>query len=269
MFLVSGLSLLLLMYVGFGEAQRTYQQFHIEKLAAQARVVQNAMATFLRPGLPMRQFVGFATLTEPILASDQAIAAMTAFDRRGHPIFVSGVETIALLPANAATSSSEAKSYELRKNDQYFQVILPLQSRFEPVGNLAITMPRSVVTERVQASFQPLLFTAIGLSAAFALFASIAAPRLRNRRAPWLQIVYGLTFLVMAAAVIGTLISLYSDGAQAKTKALANSLGQRLSDIVEFNLNINEIYGLDRTFGDYSRLNPDISAAGLSVNGVT
>ncbi|MDH3919986.1 MAG: hypothetical protein OEU25_17630, partial [Rhodospirillales bacterium] len=72
MFLVSGLSLLLLMYVGFGEAQRTYQQFHIEKLAAQARVVQNAMATFLRPGLPMRQFVGFATLTEPILASDQA-----------------------------------------------------------------------------------------------------------------------------------------------------------------------------------------------------
>ena len=73
----------------------------------------------------------------------------------------------------------------------------------------------------------------------------------------------------MAAVVIGTLISLYSDGAQAKTKALANSLGQRLSDIVEFNLNINEIYGLDRTFGDYSRLNPDISAAGLSVNGVT
>jgi predicted MFS family arabinose efflux permease len=269
MFLVSGLSLLLLMYVGFGEAQRTYEQFHIEKLAAQARVVQNAMQTFLRPGLPMRQFVGFANLTEPILASDQAIAALTAFDRNGRPIFVSGDDGITLLPTIAASQSEEAKQYHLRKNENYFQVILPLRSRFEPVGKLAITMPRSVVAQRVKASFQPVLFAAIGLSAAFALFASIAAPRLRNRKAPWLQIVYGLTFLVMAAVVIGTLISLYSDGAQAKTKALANSLGQRLSDIVEFNLNIDEIYGLDRTFGDYSRLNPDISAAGLSVNGVT
>jgi predicted MFS family arabinose efflux permease len=269
MFLVSGLSLLLLMYVGFGEAQRTFEQFHIEKLAAQARVVQNAMETFLRPGLPMRQFVGFATLTEPILASDQAIAAMTAFDRHGQPVFVSGEDTIALLPSGTLNSNNEAKTYDLRKNQQYFQVILPLQSRFEQVGDLAISMPRSVVTQRVQASFQPLLFAAIGLSAAFALFASIAAPKLRDRRIPWLQIVYGVTFLVMAAVVIGTLISLYADGAQAKTKALANSLGQRLSEIVEFNLNIDEIYGLDRIFGDYSRLNPDISAAGLSVNGVT
>ena len=42
MLLVAGLSLLLLMYVGFGEAQRTFQQFHVEKLTAQARVVQRS-----------------------------------------------------------------------------------------------------------------------------------------------------------------------------------------------------------------------------------
>ena len=35
MALVTGLSLLLLIYVGFGEATRTFQQFQIEKLAAQ------------------------------------------------------------------------------------------------------------------------------------------------------------------------------------------------------------------------------------------
>ena len=50
MALVTGLSLLLLIYVGFGEATRTFQQFQIEKLAAQGRVVQNTMDTFLRPG---------------------------------------------------------------------------------------------------------------------------------------------------------------------------------------------------------------------------
>ena len=182
MFLVSGLSLLLLMYVGFGEAQRTYEQFHIEKLAAQARVVQNAMETFLRPGLPMQQFVGFATSTEPILASDETIAAMTAFDRNGRQIFVSGDDQITLLPTTSAGHSHEERPYHLRKDERYFQVVLPLKSRFEPVGHLAITMPRSVVTLRVQDSFQPLLFVALGLSAAFALFAIVYAPILTRPR---------------------------------------------------------------------------------------
>jgi hypothetical protein len=41
MALVTGLSLLLLIYVGFGEATRTFQQFQIEKLAAQGRVAEH------------------------------------------------------------------------------------------------------------------------------------------------------------------------------------------------------------------------------------
>ena len=40
MFVVSGLSLLLLMYVAFGEGQRTYQQFHLEKLVAQGHLLR-------------------------------------------------------------------------------------------------------------------------------------------------------------------------------------------------------------------------------------
>ena len=47
---------------------------------------------------------------------------------------------------------------------------------------------------------------------------------------------------------------------------MAGSLGQRLSDVVAFNINIDEIQGLDRTFGEYLKLNPDISAASLTVD---
>lgn len=268
MFLVSGFSLVLLMYIGFGEAQRNYEQFHLEKLTAQGRVIQNAMETFLRPGLPMRQFVGFATLTEPIVASDGAIASMAAFDLDGQPVFVSGNESISLLPAVRGAAKSDHQTYELHRTEQYYQVVLPLRSRFETVGRLAVTMPRSVVTNRVRSSFEPLLFVALSLSVAFAVFVAMAAPRVEGRRTPWLQVVYALTFVAMSGFVIGTLISLYSEGVQAKTKALADSLGQRLSDIVEFELNIGEIHGLDRTFNNYRSLNPDISAAGLTINGL-
>jgi len=268
MFLMSGISLVLLIYIGFGEAQRTYQEFHVEKLMAQGKVIQNTMEIFLRPGLPMKQFVGFARLTESILDSDDSIAAMTAFDRSGRPVFESGAKSISLLPGMPNANKPADRPFELRQDEQYVQVVLPLRSRFETVGSLAVTLPRSVVTDRVQASFQPLLIVALILSLAFALFVALGGPRLKDRRTHLLQLVYAITFVSMSVFVVGTLISLYSEGAQAKTQALADSLGQRLSEIIEFNLNIDEIHGLDRTFGNYIQLNPDINAAGLTINGV-
>ena len=267
MVLVSGLSLFLLMYVGFGEAQRTFQQFHIEKLSAQARVVQSALESYLRPGLPLKQYVGFTTRADPILQSDGSIAALTVFDNLGAVVFSSGDRSIPLLEPIAGTTSESQSSDDVRESSDLVQVVLPLRNRFEQVGSLAITMPRTVVTDRVEDSFQPLVFIASGLSVGFALLVAIFGPRFAGRKAPWLQLIFAATFLSMAVVVIGTLISLYSEGVQAKTKALADSLGQRLSDIVAFNLNLSGIHGLDKTFGDYLELNPDISAAGLTIDG--
>jgi predicted MFS family arabinose efflux permease len=267
MLLVCGLSLFLLMYVAFGEAQRTYQHFHEEKLMAHGRVVQNAMASFLRAGLPMKQYVGFATLVEPILASDGSIATIVAFDNEGQAVFAGGGDSIPLLPPTPSTANHAGDGYELRETERYLQVVMPLRSKFEAVGSLAITMPRSVVTQHVAVKFRPLALVALCLSLSFAFFVSIIVPRINARRLPLLQVVYALTFLGMSGGVVGTLITLYSDGAQAKTQALANSLGQRLTEIVQFNLNIAEIDGLDAMLSDYRRLNPDIRAAGLTVDG--
>ncbi len=263
MFLVLGLSLLLLIYVGYSEAKRTYQQFQLEKLEAQGKIAQNAMESFLRAGLPLRQYVGFSTLAGPILESDPTIAAMTVFDRAGRPVFASGDDSIPLLPIVETDSNNE---FELRMTKEYEQVVLPLRNRFETVGSLAITMPTSVVEETVQIAFKPLLVVAAFLSVAFALFVSVAEAPIGRGRTPWLQIVYAFTFLGMALLVIVTLINLYQDGATSRVKALADSLGQRLSIIMMINVNIDQIDGLDAIFDDYRRLYPDISAAGLIVN---
>ncbi len=268
MFVVSGLSLLLLIYIGFGEAQRTYQQFHVEKITAQAKVVQNAVEKFLRPGLPLKQYVGFSTRGDQLIQSDNTIAALSVFDQSGSLIFVSGDEAVPLLPLSGASGEQVTDEGSVRLSDAYVQVVLPLRNRFEAVGSLTITMPRQVVAERIKTAFQPLLLAGLVLSLCFALFVSINGPKLLKHRMPWLQIAYAVTFVGMAVFVIGTLISIYSDGTQVKTKALADSLGQRLSDLVAFNLNLGEIYGLDRIFGEYLDLNPDISAAGLTIDGI-
>lgn len=268
MTIVCGLSLLLLIYVGHGEARHNYQQFQVEKLVAQGQIIQKTMDTFLRGGHSVKQFVGFQTKVEPILASDESVAAMSVFDQSGRPVFIGGNSAIPLLPVSLEIAATASVGTDLRENEQYLQVVLPLSNRFEEVGSLAISMPKAIIADQVTAKFEPVLVVAVIAAIGFGLFVSVGAPILTGRRERWLQYVYALTFLVTSVFVIVTLISLYSDGAQAKTKALADSLGERLNSIVLFGLNITEIEGLDQVLYDYQRLNPEISGAGLSVDGI-
>ena len=267
MFVVSSVSLLLLVYIGFGEGQRTYQQFYLDKLAAQARVIQISLENYLRPGLPLTQYVGFTTKAEPFAEADSSIAALAVFDNAGAQIFGAGDRTIPLLPASPDLSAGQSSDYQVHGSDEFVQVILPLRTRFEVVGSLAITMERSVVATRLQQSFTPLLYTSGVLSLFFAAFVAFGGPWFAKFRFPMLHVGFAVTFITMAVFVIGTLIALYSEGTQAKAKALADSLAQRLSDLVQFNLDLDGIQGLDQIFDNYLRLNPDISAAGLALGG--
>ncbi|MDJ0895758.1 MAG: MFS transporter [Alphaproteobacteria bacterium] len=265
MLLVSCLSMILLVYVGYGEAQRNYQQFIVEKIEAQGKIVQNAMEQFLRAGLPMKQFVGFSTVVEPILSSDPTIASFVVVDEAGKRVFAAGPDVD--LKAAGGEMAQPSGLFNMAEANGYIEVVLPLRNKFEQVGRLCVSVPRAVVTDRLAESFEWLVISAVVLSVLFAIFTALSSPTLARFRLPWLQISYAMVFLALAAAVITTLIALYSEGAQTKTRALAASLGHRLSEIVEFNLNFNEFEGLDQTLGDYQRLNPDISAAALIING--
>ncbi|MEL6287798.1 MAG: MFS transporter [Pseudomonadota bacterium] len=287
MFVVLFVSLLLLVYVAFGEAKRTFEGFQGDKLHGQVLVVQNSMQTPLRSGLALKQFVGFKTLTDPIFSSDNSVGTLTAYDLTGDVVFSAGdVAIIRNLPkpfeivspvrtiessvasgAQRASKTEQRKRYILARQNGHYRIVVPLRNKFETVGYLGITMPESVVENRVREAFQPLFYASIIPALIFALLIGIFGPRMARSRVPWAQISFGIVFLTASAGVIATLIALYSDGAQAKARALAGSLGQRLSDVVAFNININEIQGLDRTFGEYLNVNPDISAASLTVDG--
>jgi MFS family permease len=267
MFVVTGLSLLLLVYVGFGEAKRTYEEFDIEKLVAQGSIAQNSIENYLRAGLPLKQYVGFTTLAEPIVENED-IDALAVYDLAGRQLFYVTDKSKPKLPDPPAMVKQIKDKIEVASTGSHFQVVLPLRTRFETVGSIVVVSPKSVVGRRLNDTFRPLVFLLVGLSAAFAAFVSLAAPYLARTRAPWLQVAYGLTFLGMAAFVIGGLINLYSDGIQGKAKETAFTLSQRLIDVVEFNLRIRDFENLDKMFADYHRLNPEIKEAALIVDDV-
>jgi MFS family permease len=271
MFIVTGMSLLLLVYVGAGEGRRTYEQLQIEKLTSQGTNLQASIENSLRAGLPLQQFAGFNTLTAGLLNgafSIDELDAIAVYDHAGQQLFINIDQANPKLPQPSTAIKQVKQDIEIDKGDTHTQVILPLRSRFETVGSLVLVASRGGLATRLSSSFKPLLFFILALSCLFAVAVWFATPYLARTRAPWLQIGYALTFLAAAGGVVGTLVILYSDAVQGKVQASAATLSQRLSDVVAFNLRFKDMDGVERVFSEYQRLNPEISEASLLIDGI-
>jgi predicted MFS family arabinose efflux permease len=266
MFAVSAACLLLLVFVAYGKASRTFEQLLIEKLVAQGQLVQSAVEAYVRPGIPLRQWAGYQQTTEPMVKADEFLVAMIAFDREGEPVFAAGDRSIRPLDPAGALAIANGTA-DLRSSATSLQVILPLRNKFERVGDLLLVMDRAQVVQKVQTAFLPIVIFAGIASTLFSIivFASWKTSETRQKRRA--AATFAATFLAVAAAIVLTMISLFSDGAQSKGRALADSLGQRLDDIANYKLQLDQIDGLGPMLSEYRRLNTDVTAASIIVNG--
>ncbi len=265
---VALLSLLLLVYVGFGEARRTYETFFVEKLAAQNNVLAAAIESFLRRDLPLEQYVGFGPRADRLLASDSSITSIFVVDGSDQVIFgrgESGKDYAHYRVVEQAPRQAQGNAVLL--DQQRLFVATPLSNRYQDVGELIIVMAADDIDSAVNQRFAALLVPTVFLAFAFAGLAVWLRARQPLAGNALVYGSFGLIFTVVAVVIVVTLTSLYNKGAQIKTGALADSLAQRMTEVIGFNLDLAQIPGLDRVFAEYRRLNPDISAAAMLVNG--
>lgn len=273
--LILVLSLVLLGYVGYGEAYRTYPKFEVDRLAAQGEVVKNSMQSFLQAGLPLEQFPGFTTLSRPLLDSDKSLAAILVADQKGQTLFA-GLQTggsedaFARAGAFRPSALQDAKSrYQVTENADFFRVSVDLNNKFERVGTLLVYMPKAVVAQEITQNFLPVEIGALVILAIYAVAAFAIISRSQQHSTRWLGVAYAVSFVLMSGLVIRALLGIYSDGIQDKTRALANSLGQRLDAPIALGLDLNDLSGLDQVFADYKRLYPELSFIALTLNDQT
>ena len=265
MFTVSAACLLLLIYVAHGTALRTYEQLMIEKLVAQGQLVQSGLETYLRPGLPLRQYVGFHQITAPMIKADEALETMSVRDIDGERIFAAGDLSVRTLPPTTDMPIGNGTA-TLRTSDTLVQVILPLRNKFEPVGDLVVSMDRHKAAHKARSQFMSIVYLAGLASLLFALVVFASADDAAPRRRRTVAIAFTMTFLGVAAAVVLTMVTLFTEGAQSKGRALTDSLGQRLDDISQYGIQLDQIEGLEDVLDDYRRLNPDIIAGAITIN---
>lgn len=267
MFIVTGLSLFLLIYVGMGEGRRTYQQLEIEKLSSQGQRLQASIENHLRAGLPLEQFAGFNTLASSVVNGIDEVDALAVYNQSGDNLFIEIDKRNPGLPPPSPTIKHVKQNIEIDYSDNHTQVILPLRDRFETVGSLVVVASRDGLSKRLKAAFQSLPYVVFALSALFAIVVWIISPYLARTSIPWLQIGYACTFLITAGGVVFALASLYSEAVQGKVQASAMVLSQRLNAVVEVNVRFRDVDGIDQVFSEYRRLNPEIKEASLIING--
>lgn len=289
--LMMALSLALLGYVGYGETKRAYGQFQVEKLATQGAMMHSLVQDFVREGLPMEfietfvsdsgqlgQFAGFTAFKRSGGPDDRYIGSFTLLHPEGDVAFSTepGIEpeTEFPLPAPArkfvhdADETGEADPDGLRlldENDAQYRILTALTDETDAVGFVLVTMPKVVVDDVVNREFEEIALIGGGILLVFA----IAALVLAGRSETTVTVAFAVCYLAMSGVLIYYMVQIYSEGAQAKTKALFDSLNQRLSAVVESGMDISNVNGLLDVFHEYTSRNPEIAAVALIVDGVS
>jgi len=267
MFIVTGLSLFLLLYVGMGEGSRTYQQLEIEKLSSQGRRLQTSIENHLRAGLPLEQFAGFSSLAAAAVNGIDEVDAIAVYSQAGENLFIAVDKRNPKLPPPSPAIRQVKQNIEIDHSDTHTQVIVPLRDRFENVGSLVVVASRTGLSKRLSAAFWSLPYVVFGLSALFAMIVWMISPYLARTSVPWLQIGYACMFLATAGGVVFALASLYSEGVQGKVQASTMVLAERLNEVIKANIRFRDVDGVDQVFSEYRRLNPEVNEASLIIDG--
>jgi hypothetical protein len=144
MFVVSLVSVWLLIFIAYGTSKRTYEQLIVDKSAAQAELVRNPIEAYLRPGLPLRQFTGFKQLTTSMLEGDPSLISVVVEHIDAELAFNVGDVRVRTLEPGAAFAEVHGDG-DVRRSDDLVQVVLPLKNKFERVGNLVLTIDRKTI----------------------------------------------------------------------------------------------------------------------------
>ena len=266
MFTVCCFSLSTLVYVAEGDASRIYRDFYHGAVYSQGQLVQTDVESFLRKDLPLRQFGGFKALTDPLLTDTSPIGNVKLLSDVGEVVFntSTGVKRSRIAGSEAEADDTVADEPAPNLTEE---ITLPLRSKFEIAGKVVMELRLDKIRAHIATEFQPLWILVLVCSLGFAALTLATRKIPWERTRIWTAVAFTATFVLVACVTTFTLVNLYTDGASAKGKALLTSLSGRLDDVTNYKIDFDQFVGLDRLFEDYRRLNPDISAIALVIDG--
>ena len=274
-------TLLLLVYIGYGETNRKYPKFQIGKLASQAEIIKNAFEPFLQAGLPLKQFSGFAGLSENLILSDSSIENIQIRTIREKLVFF---KTRPELSEQSLQKELQQRhygstkldlgdmqnAYNVEESEVSFRVIVPLMGKFGQMGQIIIESKRADVFRVLDEKYQNVFYAFVIISLLFILFIIIYElffPDQATRKSAQ-RTAFIVGFLGMSSVIGINVFQIYEQGAEANAKALSDSMAQRFKAIIELGIDFKDISGINDVFREYKYNNPEISEIAFTEHGV-
>lgn len=244
---VTGLSLLLLAFVGYGETLRTTAQIERQQIEGQAELARSQIESALQAGIPLNDLANLDSLLQPTLLRLPGVDRVTVVHRSGEQLYPLGLQTQQQMDAESALS-------------------LPLRGRLGEVGQLTINLKPDSVELAVQMLFQPVaLFIALLALLGFVLPRWLIGSD--NSLAAAERRYFAVSFSLVALLLVVLMSGLYARSAHNQGEYLAQSLQQRLSAATANGIPLHLLSGLDSLLAEYQQLNPQISALELQQRG--
>jgi putative ABC transport system substrate-binding protein len=264
--IILGISLLLLLILGFGESIRTYSTYKREGVYSLAESVKNSVESLLGSGLPLKSFIGFESIIEPIMETDKSISKIDITDNNGTTIFSSTTVPKKEELFTESGFQDNENLYITYNSDKHYRIVIALNNKFEKVGSLRIDIDRRTIIKPVYEYFK---WIALGFIIILVLFILSSGYFERNRdrdQKRMITIMFSVCFMIMSIIVIYSLLNIYYDGIKLKSNNLVKSMSNRIAMIEKMDLDVRDIDRIDEVFDSYIANNKEISSISFIMN---
>ena len=268
--LIELFTILLLGYISYGEVNIQYPHFVLGKMEAQAETIRTSLEPYLQAGIPLEQFSGFKTQAQTLSESDPDIEAIRVVNPQGIAIFARKAAKYSKVTFQSITEEmSPNTQVYFWQSEVSYRVVMPLEGKFGPVGSIELETSKKSATRVIDNRFRHLAQWSVILFVVFTVFILVfdflseSRPALANRQKQVFNSAYFASFAIIVAVLVVSLFEIYNTGAIAKAKALADSMAQRVSAVLELNIELHDISGINESFRDYQVHHADISGLAL------
>ncbi len=268
--LIELFTIVLLGYISYGEVDTQYSHFVLGKMEAQAETIRTSLDPYLLAAIPIEQFSGFNTQAKTLFDSDADIVALRVVNQAGVSVFAKELPNATKMPFLTLTEDNTKESaVRYLESDASYRVVMVLNNKFGLVGQIEIETSKQAVTRVIDERFRQIVLWSVVLFCFFFAFVMLfdflseSRPNLAERQKQIFNGAYFVSFALIVTVMVVAVVGIYNTGATAKAKALADSMAQRISAVLELNIDLQDISGINEAFRNYQSHHADISSLAL------
>ncbi|MGF1767672.1 MFS transporter [Enterovibrio makurazakiensis] len=234
--LLLGLSLFLVVFVGYAQTLKSYQHQTREAILAQAEVAKLNIEQILSSGVPLQDIAGLQALLSPIADTDPSVVDLRL-------------------------TSGETELYRYTNTVIEGNLItIPLNNKFSRAGSLDILLSDTPIKEKVDASFLTLLWAMLILLSLF-----IWSVTLNQSGSRYLKS-FSVIFLTMTMLVVVLVTILLKQSLENKADSMASLIGHRLAPVLQADIDPDLVGGMDQMLADFIRSNKEVASLTVFVD---